>query len=104
MINLETLLTGLMITSTVTGLATEAVKKCLTDLKVKYQANILTGIVSIVVSAGIGVGYLAITGTAVSGANITGIIGLAFASWLCSMVGYDKVKQGIEQLKNVKKG
>ena len=104
MINLETLLTGLMVTSTVTGLATEAVKRCLTELKVNYHSNILSGIVSVVVSTGLGIGYLAITGAGFSVASITGIVGLAFASWLCSMIGYDKVKQAIEQIKNVKKG
>lgn len=102
MINLETLLTGLMVTSTVTGLTTEAVKRWLDDLKVPYHSNILSGIVSVVVSAGLGIGYMAITGTAVSAQSVTGIAGLAFASWLCAMIGYDKVKQAIEQLKNKK--
>jgi len=104
MINLETLLTGLMVTSTVTGLATEGVKRCLNEKKVKYHANILTGIVSVVVSAIIGVGYVAISGNGFTAQTITGIVGLSFASWLCSMIGYDKVKQAIEQIKNVKKG
>lgn len=104
MINLETLFTGLMVTSTVTGLATEAVKKCLNELNVKYHANILSGIVSVVVSACLGVGYVAFSGVGFSAQTIVGIVGLAFVSWLCSMIGYDKVKQAIEQLKNVKKG
>lgn len=104
MVNLETFLTGLMITSTVTGLTTEAVKRCLTELKVKYHANILTGIVSVVVAAALGVGYVGFTGAGFSAQTVVGIAGLAFVSWLCSMIGYDKVKQAIEQLKNVKKG
>lgn len=104
MINLETLLTGLMITSTVTGVTTEAVKRWLADLKVEYHPNILSGIVSVVVSAGLGIGYSAVSGCGFTAQTVAGIVGLAFVSWLCSMVGYDKVKQAIEQLKNIKKG
>lgn len=104
MINLETLFTALMITSTVTGLATEGVKKCLSDLNVKYHSNILSGAVSVVVSACLSVGYVTVSGMGFSAQTVVGIVGLAFVSWLCSMIGYDKVKQAIEQLKNVKKG
>jgi hypothetical protein len=104
MINLELLLSGVAVASIATGLVTEAVKRCLTELKVKYHANILSGIVSVVVSAAIGVGYVAFSNAGFSAQSIVGIVGLASISWLCSMIGYDKVKQAIDQIKNIKKG
>lgn len=91
MVNIDTFLLGLMIISTLTGLVTEAVKKVLTDYNVKFPANTLAGIVAAVLSVGIGIGYLIISGTGFTAQSIVCIIALIFMSWLCSMVGYDKV-------------
>lgn len=102
MINVEVLLLGLLITSTLTGLVTEAVKNVLIEHNVTYRANTLAGIVSLVLSAAIGVGYVVITGTGFTSQIIVCLIGLVFMSWLCAMVGYDKVIQAISQFKTTK--
>lgn len=91
MVNFELFLAGLMIVSTLTGLVTEAVKKILKEYNVKYRANTLAGIVASVLSAVIGVGYVIFTNGQFTAQVIICIIGLVFLSWLCSMVGYDKV-------------
>lgn len=91
MINLETFLLGLMVISTLTGLVTEAVKKILTEHNVAYKANTLAGIVAAVLSAAVGVCYAIITNMAFTASFIVCVIALVFMSWLCSMVGYDKV-------------
>lgn len=103
MINLQTFLTGLLVTSTLTGLATEAVKKILTEYNKQYQANTLAGIVALVLSLGVGAGYIAVTSVALTAQIVIMLIALVFMSWLCAMVGYDKVIQTITQIKNVGK-
>lgn len=103
MINLQTFLTGLLVTSTLTGLATEAVKKILTEYNKQYQANTLAGIVALVLSIGVGIGYIAVTNAAITAQVVIMLIALVFMSWLCAMVGYDKVIQTITQIKNAGK-
>lgn len=103
MVNLQTFLTGLLITSTLTGLATEAVKNILNEYNKQYQANTLAGIVSLLLSLGIGVGYIVVTSTALTAQIVITLISLVFMSWLCAMVGYDKVVQTITQIKHTGK-
>lgn len=99
MVSLETFLFGLLITSAVTGLATEAIKKLLSEYNVAYHANTLAGIVSLIISAAIGTGYIIITNLEFTIQIIICLIAQIFMSWLCAMVGYDKVIQTISQFK-----
>lgn len=99
MINFEVFMLGMMITSVLTGLVTEAVKKILTEYNVTYRANTLAGLVSFILSAAIGAGYVIITGTAFTSQIAVCLIAQIFMSWLCAMVGYDKVIQAISQFK-----
>ena len=100
MINFEEFLLGLMVVSTLTGLVTEAVKKILTEYNVNYRANTLAGIVATVLSAVVGVGYVIMMSMTFTAQIVVCIIALVFLSWLCAMVGYDKV---VGQLKSTKK-
>ena len=97
--NLQTFLLGLLISSTLTSLATEGVKKILTEKKKNYYANTLAGVVSLIVSAAIGVSYVLMNNMEFTMSIIVTIIALIFMSWLCAMVGYDKVIQAISQFK-----
>lgn len=99
MINFEIFLLGLLITSTLTGLVTEAVKKILTEHGKTYCANTLAGVIALVLSAAIGVGYIVLTSMTFTSQVAVYLITLVFMSWLCSMVGYDKVIQAISQFK-----
>lgn len=101
MVTFDVFLLGLLITSTFTGLVTEAVKKILVECNVKYRANTLAGIVAAVLSIGIGIGYVVISGIGFGSQAIVCIIAQAFLSWLCAMVGYDKV---VEILTKTTKG
>lgn len=103
MINLETFVLGLLATSVLTGLATEGAKIALKDHNISYKANTLAGIVAIVLAAAIGFGYVILTNIAITAQIIVCIIALIFMSWLCAMVGYDKVIQTISQFKTVSK-
>jgi len=99
MINFEIFLLGLLITSTLTGLVTEAVKKILTEHNASYKANTLAGLVALVLSAAVGASYIILTNLVFTSQIVIYLIALVFMSWLCAMVGYDKVVQAISQFK-----
>ncbi len=96
---MELFLFGLLVCSTLTGLLTEALKKLCEEHGFPYYANTLAGIDSAVVSVLVGIGYVLFTGAAVTTQVVICIIALVFMSWLCAMVGYDKVIQTISQFK-----
>lgn len=99
MIRMEIFLLGLLVTSTLTSLVTEAIKKILTEHNVEYRANTLAGIVAVVLSGAIGTGYIILTNTGFTAQAIVCLVAQAFLAWLCAMVGYDKVIQAINQFK-----
>ena len=99
MINFEVFALGLLITSTLTGLVTEAIKKILAEHNVTYRANTLAGIVAFLLSIAIGAGYVVVAGAEFNSQIIVCLIAQVFMSWLCAMVGYDKVIQAIGQFK-----
>ena len=86
----------------ITSVLTEGVKKFLDSMEVSYASNVVVLIVALVVGCG---------GTAIYYVNyqipfnaLTSVYLalMGVANWLSAMVGYDKVKQAIEQLKNGK--
>ena len=99
MISLHVFMLGVLITSTLTSLATEAVKKLLAEHSKNYYANTLAGIVSIILSVAIGIGYMMLSSISFTSQTIVYLIALVLISWLCAMVGYDKVVQAISQFK-----
>ena len=82
--------------SILVGLTVEAVKKILGDRK--YPTNIIAGIVSIVLSVVVGIFYCILTSTPITAIIIIYLIALVFFSWLCAMLGYDKVVQTLTQI------
>lgn len=100
MSNMQFFMTGLVVMSALVGLVTEAVKKIMSDYNKTYHANTLAGIVSLVLSTVVGVCYVVVTGSVFTAQVVVGIITFVFMSWLCAMVGYDKVIQTIAQFKN----
>lgn len=99
MIDMHVFLMGLLVVSTVSSLATEAVKKILSERDKTYHANTLAGVVATVVSLFTGVGYTLIAHIPFSVEVAVYLIALIFMSWLCAMVGYDKVIQTLSQFK-----
>lgn len=100
MVSVEVFMLGLLITSTLTSLVTEAVKKLMAEHNKTYHANTLVGIIALVLSIAIGSGYVVLNSLEFTSAVIICLIALVFMSWLCAMVGYDKVIQAISQFKN----
>ncbi len=98
--NLQIITTGLLIMSTLVSLVTEAAKKILTEYNKTYHANTLSGVVALVLSTAAAVCYVVMAGIAFTSQTVVWIIMFVFASWLCAMVGYDKVIQTIGQFKS----
>lgn len=92
-------LLGLLVTSTLTGLVTEAIKKQLDECGKSYKSNLLAGIVALILSAALSVGYAVITEMAWTPQLVVASVALMLLSWLCAMLGYDKVIQAISQFK-----
>lgn len=99
---METVLALLALTSALTTLATEAVKTMIPE-KVEYSKNVLAGIVAIAVGIAVSVGYCILTKTPATKETIVYAICLVALSWICAMVGYDKVVQTITQIHTTKK-
>lgn len=93
----------LLMISTLTGLVVEAIKKIMNEYGVKYHANTLAGVVASMVSILVSVLYLLFTGNEFDFSYLAYTIALVFLSWLCSMVGYDKVIQTLAQIKRSEK-
>lgn len=98
-VTMDVFLLGLMVISTLTSLTTQGVKKLLNERKITYRSNALSGIVAVVLSASIGAGYAFMTETAFNVQTIICIVALTYMSWLCAMVGYDKI---LSQFKSIK--
>ena len=102
MVSIQVFLLGLLIVSTITGLTTEAIKKLLEEANKPYRSNLLAGIVAAILSLAIGIGYILIADVGFTTSSIICLIALIFMSWLCAMVGHDKVIQAISQFKTGK--
>lgn len=87
----------LLAVSVMVSLTVEAVKKMLGDTKL--SSNILAGIVSVVLSIAVGICYCILFKLSFTADVIIYLIALIFLSWLCAMLGYDKVVQAIKQIK-----
>lgn len=87
--------------SVLSGLITESIKKVLKD-KANLSYNILALIVALVVGCVGCTVFYQLDGISFTVNNIIYMILMGLASGLTSMVGFDKVKQTIEQLVGVK--
>ena len=88
--------------SVLSGLVTEGIKKLISD-KANMSYNIIALVVSLVIG-GVGCAiYYQLNTIPFDINNVIYMILMGLASGLCSMVGYDKLKQCIEQISGNKK-
>lgn len=92
----------LLAASVLTGLVTQGIKILLEEWNVAYKANTLAGIVALVVGGGIGAIYMVAMEAAWNTKMAVCLIALVLLSWLCAMLGYDKVSQAIDQFRKEK--
>lgn len=98
--NITLFITLLTVFSTITSVCTEGCKKILDEAKMSYASNILAFIVACVVGIGGTAIYYIIASIEFSAVNIIFMILMGVATSIGAMIGYDKVVQTIEQLKN----
>ena len=91
----------LTIGSAISSLLTEAVKKAYANAHKEYSANVIALINAVVVGCGgtaIAYMLMAIPWTI---NNIICVFLMGIAVWVASMIGYDKVIQMLQQLKDI---
>ena len=91
------LISALAIISVLTTLTVEAIKKLLGDKK--YSANLLAAIVAVVLTIVVSVCYMVYYSIPVTPQYVVVILAMTFLSFLSSTVGFDKIKQLLEQIK-----
>lgn len=102
--SLEVFLTMLTIVSVFTSLFTEGIKKVMEDRKKGYASNIIAGIVAIVLSLAVSIGYLILYDVVLTAKYIVVMVALVALAWLAAMVGYDKVIQALVQIRGKRNG
>lgn len=96
---LQIFLTGLLLVSILTGLGTEAIKRILEEWKKKYSSNTIASIVAVAFAVLVDVGYTLLNNMAFDVMWVVYLISLIILSWLCAMLGYDKVIQTLTQVR-----
>lgn len=90
----------IVILCAVSALFTEALKQFCDNGNISFSPNLAALICSAVVGGGGTVAFYILTGVAWTLPTIVTLIIAIFAIWIGAMVGYDKVVQLIEQIKN----
>ena len=85
----------------INALLTQAVKKMLDDRGKKYSSNVVALVDALIVGAAGMVIYYILSGTNVGAKEIIYLVLMALATWLSSMVSYDKVVQIIKQVGSI---
>lgn len=96
------LITALAAASALTSLTVEGIKKLLDEQGKAYKPNLLAAIVAILLSIFTIAGYALYMAIPISVQLVVITIAFAFLSWLTAMVGFDKVKQLIQQFTSSK--
>lgn len=95
---LHVFLIMLLACSVFTALTVEGIKEMFS-----IKANLTAAIVAVLIAIAVGAFYAIVFTVAVTAQYVVAIIVLCFLSWLCAMVGYDKVVQAISQITGKKK-
>ena len=83
--------------SVLSGLVTEGIKKLISD-KANMSYNIIALVVALVIGGAGSAVYYQLNAIPFNIDNIIYLVLMGLASGLCSMVGFDKIKQAIKQI------
>ena len=87
--------------SVLSGLVTEGIKKLISD-KANMSYNIIALVVALVIGGAGSAVYYQLNAIPFNLNNIIYHVLMGLASGLCSMVGFDKIKQAVEQITSKK--
>ena len=87
--------------SVLSGLVTEGIKKLISD-KANMSYNVIALVVALVIGGAGSAVYYQLNAIPFDVNNVIYMILMGLASGLCSMVGFDKIKQAIEQITSKK--
>lgn len=85
----------------VTSLLSEAVKKFLDEQKISYASNIIVLVMALIVGCGTTALYYVNCQVPFNALNSVYLALMGIANWIGAMVGYDKVRQAVEQIKGI---
>ena len=83
----------------ITSVVTEGAKKFLDGQGITYASNIVVLVVALIVGCGGMAIYYVNYQIPFNALNSAYLALMGIANWLSAMIGYDKVKQAIEQIK-----
>ena len=83
--------------SVLSGLVTEGIKKLISD-KANMSYNIIALVVALIIGGAGSAVYYQLNAIPFNLDNIIYLVLMGLASGLCSMVGFDKIKQAVEQI------
>lgn len=82
-----------------TSLTVQALKKLLDEKEVKYSSNLLAVVASVILTAAVSWGYVIYNAVKVTPQVVITMMALMYLSFLSATVGFDKIKQLVNQLK-----
>ena len=97
LVTLAFFLIALGVSSTFTSLAVQALKKAFGKNWEKMPTNIVATVVSLIIAVGLSFGYAILKDIVIDKYFIVWLVAYTGCTWLCAMLGYDKIKQAIEQ-------
>lgn len=102
--SLEIFLFLLLVVSILTMGITEAIKTFKKESEEPYSANLIAGVVAVVLSIAIAAAYIIMMEATLTAKLAVYLIALMLFSWLGAMLGFDKVTQMILQIVNAAPG
>ena len=94
----ELFMTMLFAVSVANGLLTESIKKVLDEFEKTYSSNVIAGMVSVCIGGFTCYAHAMFSGIEVNDLLVITYIAFVIMSWVCAMVGYDKVMQAVKQI------
>lgn len=103
MFTTTTVMALLTVLATLTSLLTQGVKMFLDDMKIHYASNVVALIISLVIGCGGTALYCVNQKVPFNALTAVYLAIMGIGNWLTAMLGYDKVKQALTQIKGIGK-
>lgn len=102
MFTTTTIMALLMVFAAVTSLLTQGAKMFLDGMKIRYASNIIVLVLSLAIGCGGTALYYVNVQIPFNALTSVYLALMGIANWLVSMLGYDKVKQALMQIDEIR--